>query len=130
MGAYKMTEEYNIDNVVNEIDQFKQENINKLESSINHEIEIFKTNLPEDINKNELESTIQKEVDSKLAEFSNEMDLKPKALYYALKSEAELNDDITEKQLTNSAYDFLERNTQSKFLKKILKELKKESKNE
>ncbi|WP_270279958.1 GatB/YqeY domain-containing protein [Vagococcus bubulae] len=125
-----MTEEYNIDNVVNEIDQFKQENINKLESSINHEIEIFKTNLPEDINKNELESTIQKEVDSKLAEFSNEMDLKPKALYYALKSEAELNDDITEKQLTNSAYDFLERNTQSKFLKKILKELKKESKNE
>lgn len=125
-----MTEEYNIDNIVNEIDQFKQENINKLESSINHEIEIFKTNLPEDINKNELESTIQKEVDSKLAEFSNEMDLKPKALYYALKSEAELNDDITEKQLTNSAYDFLERNTQSKFLKKILKELKKESKNE
>ncbi len=125
-----MTEEYNIDNVVNEIDQFKQENINKLESSINHEIEIFKTNLPEDINKNELESTIQKEVDSKLVEFSNEMDLKPKALYYALKSEAELNDDITEKQLTNSAYDFLERNTQSKFLKKILKELKKESKNE
>ena len=57
------------------------------------------------------------------------MDIKPTALYYSLKTEAELNEEITEKELTMSAYDFLEKHTNNKILKKILKELKKETKN-
>ncbi|SOB47044.1 conserved hypothetical protein [Lactococcus piscium] len=71
---------------------------------------------------------LQFAVDKKILEFNNNIDLKPKALYYALKSELELDEQISEKKLTISAYDYLEKNTKNKFLKKILKELIKESK--
>ena len=47
--------------------------------------------------------------------------------YSAKKSEVESNGEISETELTNLAYDYLEKNTKNKFFKKILKELKKEN---
>ena len=50
------------------------------------------------------------------------------ALYSLLKkSEVESNGEISETELINLAYDYLEKNTKNKFFKKILKELKKEN---
>ena len=51
--------------------------------------------------------------------------MKPKALYHALKVEAELNPEIEKDDLKQSAYDFLEKTTKNKYLKKIIRELKK-----
>ena len=46
--------------------------------------------------------------------------MKPKALYHALKVEAELNPEIEKDDLKQSAYDFLEKTTKNKYLKKII----------
>lgn len=64
----------------------------------------------------------------KVEEFKNKMDIKPKDLYYSLKTEAELNEDISDKELMYKAYEFLEKHAKTQFSKKILKELKKEVK--
>lgn len=110
------------------MEQFKKDNIQILRKSINNEILNYRKNLPIENLSEELELQIKNEVNSKLSEFNNGIDLKPAALYYSLKSEVELDENISEKELTYSAYDFLEKTTKSKFLKKILKELKKETK--
>lgn len=114
--------------VINSIDDFKTDNTKIVKSSINNELSNFKKTLPKEILTEDLEIEIQNEVNKKITEFNKDIDLKPKALYYSLKSEMELNEEITEKELTHSAYDYLEKKTKSKFLKKILRELKKESK--
>ncbi|MBC9825349.1 MULTISPECIES: hypothetical protein [Carnobacterium] len=115
-------------NVVKNVEQFKKENIQILRKNINNEILNYRKNLPIENLSEELELQIENEVSSKLSEFNNGIDLKPAALYYSLKSEVELDENISEKELTYSAYDFLEKTTKSKFLKKILKELKRETK--
>lgn len=70
---------------------------------------------------------IEKEVATR---FDQEIDLNPRALYYALKAEMELNKQATRQDLILFSYDVLEKTTKSKFLKKILRRLKKEQKNE
>lgn len=114
--------------MVTNMEQFKKENTQILRNNIKNEILIYQKKLPVENISEELELQIENEVSSKLSEFNNNIDLNPTALYYSLKSEAELDGNISEKELIYSAYDFLEKNTKSKFLKKILKELKRENK--
>lgn len=117
-----------LSNVVENMEQFKKENTQILKKNINDEILSYRETLPAETLSEDLESKIENEVSSKLSEFNNIIDLKPTALYYSLKSEIELNENISEKELVYSAYDFLEKTTKSKFLKKILRELKRETK--
>lgn len=123
-----MTDE-TLQDVINDVDAFKKKSIEQVRENIDYEIATYKQDIPKELNTSEFDLTVQKEVDAKLAKFNDDMDIKPTALYYSLKTEAELNEDITEQELTMSAYDFLEKHTNNKILKKILKELKKESKN-
>ncbi|MFV8291768.1 hypothetical protein ACNNMX_06985 [Aerococcus viridans] len=117
-----------IDNVLARVDEFKDENAVILRDNIQNEICSYKSSLPSDNFLSGLDYQINQEIDNKISEFKQDIDLKPKALYYNLKSKVELNDDITEKELTLSAYEFLEKNTKNRFLKKILRDLKKEAK--
>ncbi|MGH2064905.1 hypothetical protein ACRCJ1_00720 [Aerococcus sp. L_4] len=117
-----------IDNVLARVDEFKDENAVILRDNIQNEISSYKSSLPSDNFLSSLDYQINQEIDNKISEFKQDIDLKPKALYYNLKSKVELNDDITEKELTLSAYEFLEKNTKNRFLKKILRDLKKEAK--
>ncbi len=117
-----------IDNVLARVDEFKDENAVILRDNIQNEISSYKSSLPSDNFLSGLDYQINQEIDNKISEFKQDIDLKPKALYYNLKSEVELSDDITEKELTLSAYEFLEKNTKNRFLKKILRDLKKEAK--
>ena len=123
-----MTDE-TLQDVINDVDAFKKKSIEQVRENIDYEIATYKQEIPKELNTSEFDLTVQKEVDTKLAKFNDDMDIKPTALYYSLKTEAELNENITEQELTMSAYDFLEKHTNNKILKKILKELKKESKN-
>lgn len=123
-----MTDE-TLQDVINDVDAFKKKSIEQVRENIDYEIATYKQDIPKELNTSEFDLRIQEEVDTKLAKFNDEMDIKPTALYYSLKTEAELNEEITEKELTMSAYDFLEKHTNNKILKKILKELKKETKN-
>ncbi|AKX85925.1 TPA: hypothetical protein QFK10_002385 [Enterococcus faecium] len=113
-----------LDNVIENIEEYKQRDIfPALRDNI--DIEIYKK-LPKEIkNDNTVKRDINNEVSQRLEDFDRE--LKPKALYYDLKSKLEINGEMTEKDLTNSAYDFLEKNTNNKILKKIIRELKKEN---
>ncbi|MFW3505920.1 hypothetical protein ACN68I_09020 [Aerococcus viridans] len=117
-----------IDNVLARVDEFKDENAVILRDNIQNEISSYKSSLPSDNFLSGLDYQINQEIDNKISEFKQDIDLKPKALYYNLKSKVELNDDITEKELALSAYEFLEKNTKNRFLKKILRDLKKEAK--
>ncbi|MFV8815314.1 hypothetical protein ACNNLQ_09460 [Aerococcus urinaeequi] len=117
-----------IDNVLARVDEFKDENAVILRDNIQNEISSYKSSLPSDNFLSGFDYQINQEIDNKISEFKQDIDLKPKALYYNLKSKVELNDDITEKELTLSAYEFLEKNTKNRFLKKILRDLKKEAK--
>ena len=117
-----------IDNVLARVDEFKDENAVILRDNIQNEISSYKSSLPSDNFLSGLDYQTNQEIDNKISEFKQEIDLKPKALYYNLKSKVELSDDITEKELTLSAYEFLEKNTKNRFLKKILRDLKKEAK--
>lgn len=117
-----------IGNVLARVDEFKDENAVILRDNIQNEISSYKSSLPSDNFLSDLDYQINQEIDNKISEFKQDIDLKPKALYYNLKSKVELSDDITEKELTLSAYEFLEKNTKNRFLKKILRDLKKEAK--
>ncbi|MGH2120111.1 hypothetical protein [Aerococcus sp. L_32] len=117
-----------IDNVLARVDEFKDENAVILRDNIQNEISSYKSSLPSDNFLSGIDYQINQEIDNKISEFKQDIDLKPKALYYNLKSKVELSDDITEKELTLSAYEFLEKNTKNRFLKKILRDLKKEAK--
>ena len=98
-----------IDNVLARVDEFKDENAVILRDNIQNEISSYKSSLPSDNFLSGLDYQINQEIDNKISEFKQDIDLKPKALYYNLKSEVELSDDITEKELTLSAYEFLEK---------------------
>lgn len=117
-----------IDNVLARVDEFKDENAVILRDNIQNEISSYKSSLPSDNFLSGLDYQTNQEIDNKISEFKQDIDLKPKALYYNLKSKVELSDDINEKELTLSAYEFLEKNTKNRFLKKILRDLKKEAK--
>lgn len=94
-----MTDE-TLQDVINDVDAFKKKSIEQVRENIDYEIETYKQDIPKELNTSEFDLRIQEEVDTKLAKFNDEMDIKPTALYYSLKTEAELNEEITEKELT------------------------------
>lgn len=114
--------------VIAKVDEFKDENADILRENIQDEIMSYKSTLTTDGFLKDLDAQINQEMNNKLIDFKEDIDLKPKALYYDLKSKLELNDKVSEQELTLFAYDFLEKNTKNRFFKKILKELKKETK--
>lgn len=98
-----------LDNVVGNVEKFKSDNTQILRKNITKEIIKYRKTLPVENLSEDLELQIENEVNNKLSEFNNSINLKPKALYYSLKSEMELQEDISEKELTYFAYDFLEK---------------------
>lgn len=114
--------------VIAKVDEFKDKNADILRENIQDEIMSYKSTLTNDGFLKEMDAQINQEMNNKLIDFKEDIDLKPKALYYDLKSKFELNNNVSEQELTLSAYDFLEKNTKNRFFKKILKELKKETK--
>lgn len=58
-----------------------------LKKNSTNELTSFKKTLPKDILIEELELKTENEVNKKIAEFNKSIDIKPKALYYSLKSE-------------------------------------------
>lgn len=114
--------------VIAKVDEFKDKNADILRENIQDEIMSYKSTLTNDGFLKDMDAQINQEMNNKLIDFKEGIDLKSKALYYDLKSKLELNNNVSEQELTLSAYDFLEKNTKNKFFKKILKELKKETK--
>lgn len=115
-----------LDLVVKKVDEDKAKEAQALKRNLVQELSVYKKNLPEELLTLDFQEEIDREVQLQVAEFQKNIDIKPKALYHALKVETELNPDLTEKDLKKSAYDFLEKTTQNNFLKKIIRELKKE----
>lgn len=111
--------------IVKEIEKEQVEEVNRFEMNLSQGINKYKEILPDDLITPQLQSKIDDEVKLQMIEFQDSIDLKPKALYHALKMEAELNPNIEEVQLKKSAYEFLEKTTKNKYLKKIIRELKK-----
>lgn len=113
--------------IVTDIEQFKLDNTQAVHDKVTQELDNVKKKIPSEQITSELEAMIEKEVATR---FDQEIDLNPRALYYALKAEMELNKQATRQDLILFSYDVLEKTTKSKFLKKILRRLKKEQKNE
>jgi len=105
-----------------EISEFKKNNSIVLEKDIKREIKKVTENIPENVWDKELSLKVEQEVNLKLEQLNESIEVNPEALYYSLKSETAINPEISEYELTLSAYKFLEEKTKSKFLKKILKQ--------
>lgn len=118
-----------LQDIIYEVEVFKQKSVKDARHSIDNKLAEYKEKIPEKVDNTEFEIKVQKEIDKKLSTFSKELDIKPAALYYSLKKDVELDNNISKKELLVSAYDFLEKHTKNKLLKKIFKELKKETKN-
>ncbi|MGF2047139.1 hypothetical protein ACQUET_00185 [Lactococcus lactis] len=114
--------------IIKKNEEFKNNTDLIIKKDIDYELSNFRKILPKKFLTKELDIEIKNEVDKKVSEFSEDIDLNPEGLYSLLKkSEVESNGEISETELTNLAYDYLEKNTKNKFFKKILKELKKEN---
>ena len=114
--------------IIKKNEEFKNNTDLTLKKDIDYELSNFRKILPKKFLTKELDIEIKNEVDKKVSEFSEDIDLNPEGLYSLLKkAEVESNGEISETELTNLAYDYLEKNTKNKFFKKILKELKKEN---
>lgn len=118
-----------LQDIIYEVEVFKQKSVKDARHSIDNKLAEYKEKIPEKLDNTEFEIKVQKEIDKKLSTFSKELDIKPAALYYSLKKDVELDNNISKKELLVSAYDFLEKHTKNKLLKKIFRELKKETKN-
>lgn len=113
-----------LEKIVEDVESAKQKEVTHLREVLNHEIVKYKETLPLEINDEDLQNKIDIEVQTRMEEFKKNMDLNPRALYHALKVETELNHDADETHLKRVAYEFLEKNTKNKYLKKIIKDLK------
>ena len=118
-------EKESLDLIIKEVENQQERELVRFESNLSEGINKYKEILPADLITPQLQDKIDNEVKLQLVEFQDSIDLKPKALYHALKMEAELNPNIEEVQLKKSAYEFLEKTTKNKYLKKIIRELKK-----
>lgn len=68
-------------NVIARVDEFKDENAGILRDSIQNEISSYKSTLPSDVSLRDLDYQVNQEIDNKIIEFKEEIDLKLKALY-------------------------------------------------
>ncbi|MFS9155525.1 hypothetical protein [Streptococcus infantis] len=114
-----------LDLIIREVENQQERELERFELNLSEGITKYKEILPNDLITPQLQEKIDNEVKLQLVEFQKSIDLKPKALYHALKVDAELNPDIEKKELKQSAYEFLEKTTKNKYLKKIIRELKK-----
>lgn len=104
------------------INDLKKSNEIALKHNINQEIKNVQNSLSEEMWDSELAAKVEEEVNIKLSEINESIDINPTALYYSLKSETALNPEMSEKELTLEAFKYLERKTNNKFIKKIIKE--------
>ena len=118
-------ENESLDLIIKEVENQQEKELVRFESNLSEGINKYKEVLPADLITPQLQEKIDNEVKLQLVEFQKSIDLKPKALYHDLKVEAELNPEIEKDDLKQSAYDFLEKTTKNKYLKKIIRELKK-----
>lgn len=118
-------ESESLDLIIREVENQKKEELVRFEANLSERVSQYKEVLPADLITPQLQDKIDNEVKLQLVEFQKSIDLKPKALYHALKVDAELNPDIEKKELKQNAYEFLEKTTKNKYLKKIIRELKK-----
>lgn len=104
---------------------FQSQVSEELKSNAKNEFSLEKLdNMPELSKDLELEANY--EIDQKINLSVQEFDVKPKAIYYNLLTEQELKPDITKKELTISAYEFLIKHSKNKLIKKLAQQLKKE----
>lgn len=106
----------------------KLEELNKVRDKVKYEMVKHEEKLPDSVDKEKYELQVSEELNRQLEIVNRETDLNSEALYYHLKSQASLNKEITKKELTISALEFLEKSTNNKFMKKLMKELIKENK--
>ena len=118
-------EKESLDLIIKEVENQQERELVRFETNLSEGLNKYKEIIPAELITPQLQDKIDNEVKLQLVEFQKSIDLKPKALYHALKVEAELNPDIEKEKLKQSAYDFLERTTKNKYLKKIIRELKK-----
>ena len=106
----------------------KLEELNKVRDKVKYEMVKYEEKLPDNIDRETYEVQLSEELNRQLDLVNKETDLNSEALYYHLKAQASLNKNISKKELTISALEFLEKSTNSKFMKKLMRELIKENK--
>lgn len=111
-------ENESLDLIVKEVENQQERELVRFESNLSEGINKYKEVLPADLITPQLQEKIDNEVKLQLVEFQKSIDLKPKALYHALKVETELNPDIEKDDLKQRAYDFLEKNNEKQISEK------------
>ena len=94
-------ENESLDLIIKEVENQQEKELVRFESNLFEGINKYKEVLPADLITPQLQEKIDNEVKLQLVEFQKSIDLK------------------------QSAYDFLEKTTKNKYLKKIIRELKK-----
>jgi len=92
-------ENESLDLIIKEVENQQEKELVRFESNLSEGINKYKEVLPADLITPQLQEKIDNEVKLQLVEFQKSIDLKPKALYHALKVEAELNPDIEKDEL-------------------------------
>ena len=114
-----------LDLIIREIETQQEIELNRFKQNLSEGIDQYVESSPSDLMTPLLKNEIDEEVKLQMLEFQRSIDLSPKALYYALKMEVELDPNIKKDKLKQCAYEFLEKTTKYKYLKKIIRELKK-----
>ena len=114
-----------LDLIIREIETQQEIELNRFKQNLSEGIDKYVESSPSDLMTPLLKNEIDEEVKLQMLEFQKSIDLSPKALYYALKMEVELDPNIEKDKLKQCAYEFLEKTTKNKYLKKIIRELKK-----
>lgn len=120
-----MNDDKHLDVVTKKIDDFNDETKLNLKLHVEHEMTRHKKTLPSGLFYGAMHEEIEKEVDCRMADFTQNTDLKPKELYSYLESKLVDEPSLSKRQLHFLAYDHLAKTTDSKFLKKIFKSMKK-----
>ena len=94
-------ENESLDLIIKEVENQQEKELVRFESNLSEGINKYKEVIPADLITPQLQEKIDNEVKLQLVEFQKSIDLK------------------------QSAYDFLEKTTKNKYLKKIIRELKK-----
>ncbi|WP_119327172.1 hypothetical protein [Companilactobacillus musae] len=117
-----------LNNVTHKIDNFNDETKLSLKLHVEREMSAHRKILPKGLFYSEIHEEIQTEVDRKMADFTKNTDLKPKELYTYLNSKLQDDPTLSKRQLHFLAYDHLAKTTNSKFLRRIFKTMKKRMK--
>ena len=114
-----------LDLIIREVENQQEIELNRLKTSLSKEIDKYVESPSSNLMASLPKERIDEEVKLQLLEVQKSIDLRPKALYYALKTEVELDPNIKKDKLKKCAYEFLEKTTKNKYLKKIIRDLKK-----